>query len=93
MTYKGTQRGQEHHAERGHETQGVDDAGPEEAGRANVNKESGGHAGTGTDQAHRNGATPESSNAHEKGRVRGRAERSEAAKRGWSTRRSKDAFK
>ena len=90
--YTEKQTRQAEHIEESEKERGRSNADSERIAWATVNKESGGGHLSGTGRAHTNGTVAKGGDTSN-GAVRSREERSEAAKRGWSTRRSKDALK
>ncbi len=85
--YTDKQKRQGEHIESGYEHRGRSHDEAERIAWSTVNKDSGGGKLSGSGRAHHSdddGALA--------GVVRSREERSEAAKRGWATRRSKDAY-
>src|SRR3954463_8483887 len=89
--YSDKQKRQAEHIEQGYEKRGVSDDEAERRAWATVNKESGGGKKSGSGRGHAVSHDSSRKGGHIGGSSQLHAERSEAAKKGWETRRKKAA--
>ena len=92
--YTDKQKREAEHIEEGYERRGRSHEEAERIAWSTVNAESGGGKLSGSGRRGNNGSAAHlQAGGHKGGQSRSREERSDAAKRGWATRRSKDALK
>ncbi len=90
-SYTDKQKRQAEHIEEGYEKRGRSGTEAERIAWSTVNKETGGGLKGGSSESHQ--SRHNGSHSSNGSTTRTRTARSEAAKRGWATRRSKDALK
>lgn len=87
--YTDKQKRQAEHIEEGYEKRGVPEKEAERRAWATENKISGGGRKGGSGEGHKEDKSPMRSGGHKGGSSQSTARRSEAAKKGWETRRKK----
>ena len=86
-SYTDKQKRKDDHIEKGYEHRGVSHKEAESRAWATVNKESGGGKKSGSGRGHRENHASSQKGGYKGGSSQSRASRSEAAKKGWATRR------
>ncbi|HWD39703.1 MAG TPA: hypothetical protein VG944_12700 [Fimbriimonas sp.] len=87
--YTDKQKRQAEHIEEGYEKRGVSENEAERRAWATVNKETGGGKKSGSGRGKKENHEPSRKGGHRGGSSQSHATRSEAAKKGWETRRNK----